>query len=71
LGLAQTLEHLGQLAAALDHAERALRLCPPGSRDRERAWALNSVGWLNALRGDHESAITTCREALAILEEQG
>lgn len=35
------------------------------------AAALNNVGWLHAQLGEHESALTACRQALALHQELG
>jgi tetratricopeptide (TPR) repeat protein len=50
---------------ALTHMQQAVDLArADGSYPRGLAAALNSLGWVHALRGDAEEAITQCQQAL-------
>lgn len=69
LGLARMHDHQARPGAALARAEEALTLFPPDSRDIERAWTLNTIGWHRAQLGEHERALAACEEALALLQE--
>ncbi|WP_218134650.1 AfsR/SARP family transcriptional regulator [Amycolatopsis xylanica] len=61
-------DHTGM---ALDHARRSLRLYRDGGHRPGQAGALNDIGWLHALLGMPDAAITACSEALALFEDLG
>ncbi|WP_053733707.1 tetratricopeptide repeat protein [Nocardia sp. NRRL S-836] len=66
--IAQVLEHQGNLADALTYAQNALALftSPVG-----RAHALNQIGWYHTQLGQHEDALTCCRQAVALHRDHG
>jgi len=64
--------HAGALyAEALDHVHRALDLFRAAGHRDGQATALNAVGWLHAVLGDHQQALTCCQQALTMLQELG
>ena len=73
-GQARTHHNLSQMLAelenrpdaALDHAERALRLCRSIGDEVGIAKELNMVGWCHALLGEHRRALGFCQEALRL-----
>lgn len=69
LGLARIFDHRADPRSALDEARRALALFAPDSRDIERAWALNAVGYHSAQLGEYEHALAACQEALVRLRD--
>jgi DNA-binding SARP family transcriptional activator/Tfp pilus assembly protein PilF len=60
-------EQSGQLAEALTQARHALAMFPSDSRSPSRAFALNAVGWYEALIGNYAPAAEACTEALGLL----
>jgi tetratricopeptide (TPR) repeat protein len=58
-----------QLETALDHAQRFLDLARAAGHRGRVASALNGVGWIQALLGDHELALVSCEQALVIHTE--
>ncbi|MGW7380991.1 BTAD domain-containing putative transcriptional regulator [Streptomyces sp. NPDC054794] len=72
----------GDLESALGAAQRSLAIRravhdpeAPGSDDergsRATAGALNALGWIHGLLGQHQEALDHCRQALALHEERG
>ncbi len=61
-------EQAGRLPRALDAARAGLAALPPETRSPTRAFALNAVGWYEALLGDLDSGAEHCLEALYLLE---
>jgi tetratricopeptide (TPR) repeat protein len=56
---------------ALHHVHRALGLFRAAGHRDGQATALNAIGWLHALLGDRQQALTYCQQALIILQELG
>jgi hypothetical protein len=59
------------LGRALDHAQQCLDLSQAIGHRGRMARALNAVGWIQALLGDHQSALASCERALALNKELG
>ncbi|MBV9447744.1 MAG: tetratricopeptide repeat protein [Streptosporangiaceae bacterium] len=60
-----------RLARALEHAQQCLNLSRATGHRGRLARALNGIGWIQALLGDPHSALTSCKQALAIHQELG
>jgi tetratricopeptide (TPR) repeat protein len=60
-----------RFAGTLEHARRALDTYRRAGDASGQAMALNSVGWAHALLGDYHQALTSCREALALMQDLG
>lgn len=59
------------LEASLEHARKFLDLSRAVGHPGRLARALNGVGWVQALLGDHQSALVSCGQALVIFKELG
>jgi tetratricopeptide (TPR) repeat protein len=59
------------LDRALDHARQCLDLSRAIGHRGRLARALNAIGWIQALLGDAQSALTACEQALALHQELG
>jgi DNA-binding SARP family transcriptional activator/tetratricopeptide (TPR) repeat protein len=66
--LSWILEQQGDLRGALREARRALDTHPRDSREPVRAFALNAVGYYEALLGMHQDALAHCTAAMRLLE---
>jgi tetratricopeptide (TPR) repeat protein len=60
------LSRRNRLADALEHARQFVALSRAVGHPRREALALNAVGWIQALLGDPQSALTPCEQALAL-----
>ncbi len=66
--LAYVCERQGRHDQALHHSAQAMELYAAAGHRRGQAGALNAVGWYQALLGDFEKALRSCRAALGLLE---
>ncbi|HZM78957.1 MAG TPA: tetratricopeptide repeat protein [Candidatus Limnocylindrales bacterium] len=78
LGQARAFMELVRLAEAqnrypdaLERARHALKHFRAAGNRRDEATALNAVGWCLLLLGDYETALATCRESLAQMQDLG
>ncbi|MEV6521778.1 BTAD domain-containing putative transcriptional regulator [Longispora sp. NPDC051575] len=70
-GLAWVSERQNRPAAALHHADRAVRALTGTGPANARANALNGLGWAHALCGDYPRALEYCEQALAACRDLG
>jgi len=70
LSIAITFGLEQRFSEALDHIQRAARLCPPGDRHRQ-AHILNAHGWFHAGLGQNEKALALCQQALGLARALG
>jgi hypothetical protein len=59
------------LETALEHAQKYLDLCRAIGHRGRLAGALNGIGWIQTLLGDHVSALDSCDQAMVIFTELG
>ena len=69
--LAITLSHQGRNGEALGHARQALKSYTAADDRPGQAQALNSVGWLSAVVGDHQQALSHCEQSLDLFRDLG
>ena len=71
LGLSALAGDQHRFADALGYSRRALGTSRRAGDRRGQALALNSIGWDHTTLGDYHQAVTSCREALALMQELG
>lgn len=68
-GLARVMQHAGDAAGALRHLETAKSIYREEGHTVGLAAVLNVTGWMRAQLRDLDSALTDCRESLALLAD--
>jgi tetratricopeptide (TPR) repeat protein len=70
VGLASLADPPGQQGRALRHARRGYELYREAG-DARQASALNAIGWLHAMAGEHENALVHSGRAIEMHQETG
>src|SRR5439155_15793301 len=65
------LDRQGRLPESLHHAHEARRLAEAAGHRRALAGALNAIGWLYSLLGQHDQTLVYCRQAVTVCQEIG
>jgi DNA-binding SARP family transcriptional activator/tetratricopeptide (TPR) repeat protein len=71
LGMSALATEQHRNADALGHSRRALDAFRRAGNGIGQVIALNSIGWDRATLGEYHQALTSCREALALVQELG
>jgi tetratricopeptide (TPR) repeat protein len=71
MSLTHLTHRMGDLLAALNHAEQGLLLYRDDSYHMGQANALNAIGWIRVQMGDPRQALADCEQALALHRHVG